>query len=112
MNSEQRRTFFKRFSPGLIVLTFFYTFLTAYRDFRDNFAREIWDHIGFAGKAHVYTTSEIPIALLVMGALGAIMFVKGNKRAATLNPWNTSKSKLTMRANIIPVNPAATVWYT
>ena len=61
MYAEERTRFFRMYAPGLIALTFLYFFLTAYRDFRDNFGREIWDEIGYAGETWVFTTSELPV---------------------------------------------------
>lgn len=81
MNAEARLGFVKMFAPGLLSLTGLYMLLTAYRDFRDNFAREIWDAVGITGKPAIFTASEIPIAVLVLLALAMIMRVKDNKKA-------------------------------
>lgn len=81
MNGNDRWTFFKSFSKGLIPLTFLYMLLTAYRDFRDNFAREIWDALGFQGKASIYTLSEIPIIVIVLLSLALLFLIKDNKKA-------------------------------
>lgn len=81
MDAEARRAFFLSYLPGLVSLTVLYVLLTAYRDFRDNFAREIWDAIGFAGEPEIFAISELPIAFGVMLALGLLMLVKDNRRA-------------------------------
>ncbi len=65
----------------LLIWVVFYIFLTALRDFRDNFSREIWDAIGYDGHISVYAWAEIPVALLVLVLLGALGFVKKNKKA-------------------------------
>lgn len=80
MQSEDRWSFFKTFAPGLIVLVVLYTFLTAYRDFRDNFAREIWDALGHKGPL-IFTSTEIPIAFGVLLVLALIFLVKNNRKA-------------------------------
>lgn len=41
MNSAQRKAFFGKFAFGLVTLILFYTALTAFRDFRDNFMAEL-----------------------------------------------------------------------
>ena len=84
MNKEARKEFFKSLAPGLICLTVFYMFLTSYRDFRDNFSREIWESLGYSGKAHIYTSSEIPIAITVLLVLTLIMFIRSNKNAVNV----------------------------
>ena len=35
-----------------------YVLLTAFRDFRDNFAAEIWTALGYGGEAGIFTASE------------------------------------------------------
>ena len=47
MDGEARKRFFLRYLPGLLPLTTLYVLLTAYRDFRDNFAVDIWKDLGF-----------------------------------------------------------------
>ncbi|OUR99724.1 hypothetical protein A9Q84_01490 [Halobacteriovorax marinus] len=81
MNGSDRWEFFKTYSKGLIPLTFLYMLLTAFRDFRDNFAREIWDSLGFQGKASIYTLSEIPIIVIVLLSLALLFLIKDNKKA-------------------------------
>ncbi len=81
MNRQERVAFFRTYAGGLLPLVFFYMFLTAYRDFRDNFAREIWQDLGYGHSAAIFTTAEIPIALLVLVILAGLMFVRDNTRA-------------------------------
>ncbi len=83
MDGETRLRFFSKFAPGLISLTVLYMFLTAYRDFRDNFAREIWDAVGYAGKPMIFTASELPIAMGVLLTLALLYLIKDNKKAVT-----------------------------
>ena len=47
MDSAARWSFLEESAVGLTLLTTLYIFLTAYRDFRDNFAAEIWAAIGY-----------------------------------------------------------------
>lgn len=81
MDSSDRSKFFKTFAPGLIPLTLLYMLLTAYRDFRDNFAREIWDSLGYAAEPSIFSYSELPIAFGVLFALGLLFMIKSNKKA-------------------------------
>lgn len=81
MDAASRRAFFAAYAPGLVALVGLYVLLTAYRDFRDNFAREIWDALGFAGAPEILTTAELPVALGALVAVAAIVFVKDNRQA-------------------------------
>jgi MFS family permease len=81
MNSSDRRKLVGQFFLPLVVLVIFYTALTALRDFRDNFSRELWDSIGFQGDASIYTLSEIPIAIFVLLILGLFGYIRHNFKA-------------------------------
>ena len=81
MDGSTRVVFFRAYAPGLVLLTGLYVLLTAFRDFRDNFAPEIWDALGYAETPSILTAAEVPIALGVLAALAAIMRVRDNRRA-------------------------------
>jgi MFS family permease len=81
MNFEDRKKLFFTFWFGLSILILYYLFLTAIRDFRDNFSREIWDELGFQDNSGIYTFAEIPIAILVFILLGFMVKIKKNKKA-------------------------------
>ncbi|XCF06933.1 DUF5690 family protein [Tamlana crocina] len=75
LNKAERTKLYKEFALPLTLIVVFYVFLTGVRDFRDNFAREIWDSLGFSNSAAIYSFSEIPIAvsvLIIMIAIGSI----------------------------------------
>ena len=81
MTGADRRAFFLRFGLGLTMLTGLYTLLTAYRDFRDNFAAEIWQAVGQSGKPELFTLSELPVALAVLIGLALLYRIRDNRRA-------------------------------
>ena len=81
MFAAQRRAFLKQYGPGVLLLVLAYVMLTAFRDFRDNFAAEIWIELGYGGTSSVFTASELPIAVVTLVALGALMLVRDNRRA-------------------------------
>ena len=58
-----------------------YVLLTAFRDFRDNFAAEIWTALGYGKEAGIFTASELPVAAIALVALAAVMVVRDNLRA-------------------------------
>lgn len=84
MGPEERREFVRRYAFGLVLLVITYFFLTAYRDFRDNYAAEIWADLGRGDQAAVFTITELPIALSVMVVLGMLYLVKDNRRGLML----------------------------
>lgn len=81
MNAEARRAFVRQHVAGLAPLLLAYVALTAFRDFRDNFARELWDALGFGGAPAILAWSELPVAF---GALLPVIIAgrfRDNRRA-------------------------------
>ena len=87
MDGTQRVAFVKRFAFGIVALTGLYTFLTAYRDVRDNFAAEIWAALGWGEEPIIFAASEIPVALIVLGSLALIYREQDNRRALLIVHW-------------------------
>jgi hypothetical protein len=81
MDRAARATFFRRHAFGLAALTALYVLLTGYRDFRDNFAFELWSALGYAEAPAMMTYSELPIALVVLVSLAWVVRVRDNRRA-------------------------------
>ncbi len=81
MNADERSAFIKVYAPGLLALVVSYVLLTAFRDFRDNFAAEIWNALGYGKEAGIFTASEVPVAAIALAALAAVMVVRNNLRA-------------------------------
>ena len=79
MNHQERRAFIRRFLPGLLMLLVAYFFLTAYRDFRDNYMVEIFEELGYGGKPELLATTELPVAFGVLIALGALFLIRDNR---------------------------------
>ncbi len=81
MTVAERRNFLRSYAPGLIAIVFAYVLLTAFRDFRDNFAAEIWTALGYGGEAGIFSASELPVAIIALLGMGAVIFVRDNRRA-------------------------------
>ena len=81
LTSKERIFLFKSMAIPLTLIIFFYMCLTAIRDFRDNFARELWDELGFHDSVSIYSLSELPITILVLIILGIIGSIKKNYKA-------------------------------
>ena len=85
MNKENRRQFVGKFLTGILMLVSTYVVLTALRDFRDNFAAEIWKSLGYTDNPSIFTLTEIPIALVVLGMMGGLILLKNNFQALLIN---------------------------
>ena len=83
MDGAARKAFFYTYIVGLLPLIILYVLLTAYRDFRDNFAVEIWEELGYdeGQSAAMLAGSEVPVTLGVLIILAILMLVKDNRRA-------------------------------
>jgi hypothetical protein len=81
MPAAGRAAFWRAHGGTLTMLVLAYTLLTAMRDVRDNFSAEIWAALGRGGQATLFTLSELPVAVVTLGVLGALMLVRDNRRA-------------------------------
>jgi MFS family permease len=81
MTGKDRKNLLFQFLFPITIWVLFYIFLTAFRDFRDNFARELWDSIGYKGDISVYSSSETLVAIIVLVVLAAAFYFKDNMKA-------------------------------
>ncbi|HLZ73437.1 DUF5690 family protein [Phenylobacterium sp.] len=81
MSAAERGAFLAVYWPGVTLLTASYVLLTAFRDFRDNFAAEVWTALGYGKESAVFTQSELPVAAIALVALAAVMAVRDNLKA-------------------------------
>jgi len=81
MGAAARSAFLAEYGIGVGLLVAAYVLATALRDFRDNFAAELWSGLGYGNGAAIFTASELPVAALALIALGLIMTVRDNARA-------------------------------
>lgn len=85
MDAAARRTLVRRFGPGLVALVLLYVLLTALRDFRDNFAAEIWAELGLGDQAALFSLTELPISVMVLAVLAALTLIRNSARAVMIN---------------------------
>lgn len=85
MDAAARRALVRRFGPGLVALIVIYVMLTALRDFRDNFAAEVWTEQGMGGQADLFSLTELPVSILVLIALAVLTVFRDNRQALAAN---------------------------
>ena len=85
MDAAARRTLLRRFGPGLVALILLYVLLTALRDFRDNFAAEIWAELGLGDQAALFSITELPISVMVLAVLATLTLIRNSARAVMVN---------------------------
>ena len=77
MNQTERRHFLQTFSVGLTTLIVSYVLLSAFRDFRDNFAPEILSAVGITNPS-IFAKTETTVALGILVVMGALQLIKDN----------------------------------
>lgn len=87
MSHKDRRKFIQSFLPGLVLLIGVYVLLTIIRDYRSNFAANIWTELGQGSNAAVFTQTEIPACLVTLFLLSLLILVKNNFKALLLNHY-------------------------
>ncbi len=85
MSKKARRDFIRTFFPGLVMLIIAYVLLTIIRDYRSNFAADIWKELGYEKDASVFTRSELPASLIVLLLMSLLMLVRNNLHALLIN---------------------------
>lgn len=85
MNTQERKAFTSAFLPGIILFVLAYVLLTAFRDFRDNFSAEIWKSLNMGNDPSIYTSTEVPISIIVLVCMGSLMLIKNNQLALMVN---------------------------
>lgn len=85
MTRADRQRFLARHGVGLAMLVVAYLGITVMRSVRADFAPELWQQLGHAGQPSVFTTAELLVALLVLLANAASVWVRDNARAFVLS---------------------------
>lgn len=85
MEKEHRKKFAQTFLPGIVLFVLAYMLLTAFRDFRENFAADVWKTLGYGNMPEIYLTTETPVSVFVLVIMGSVMLIKNNKTALMVN---------------------------
>ena len=78
MESRSRWAFVRRFWAGLLMLIVAYFFLTAYRDYRDNYGIDVFIELGYGEEDAIFTKTEIWVAFGVMAAMAMINIIRNH----------------------------------
>ncbi len=81
MRASDRAAFVRSFFWGLLLLVIAYFFLTAYRDYRDNYQVEMFAALDYPYDAHktIITKAETLVALGVLVPLGLLFLIRNNR---------------------------------
>lgn len=85
MDLQDRKAFLNTFLPGIVLFVLVYMLLTAFRDFRENFAADVWQTLGYGNSPAIFTKTETIVSLAILIIMGSIMLIKNNKRALMVN---------------------------
>ncbi|MBX3239201.1 MAG: hypothetical protein KIT80_10495 [Chitinophagaceae bacterium] len=78
MTNEDKRNVFRNYGFGIIAFIILYTFLATLRDFRDNFAVEIWNEVDPTWNKNVFTQTEAIVSVIVLLVIGSLSVIRNN----------------------------------
>lgn len=81
MGRAERLAFVRKFTLGIVLLCGAYFFLTAYRDFRDNYQVELFDELGYSYDHNktIISRAETLVMFGVLGALALLNVIRQNR---------------------------------
>lgn len=83
MTGRDRLEFLRRFGLGMFLLCVAYFFLTAYRDFRDNYQVELFEELGYRYQDDkvIISRAETLVTVGVIGAMALLNAIHRNRQA-------------------------------
>lgn len=81
LDAAGRRAFLLRVGAGFFLLLLAYFLLTAYRDFRDHYGREILKAMGHTGGAGIFVRTERWAVVVVLAALALLNLIRNHRWA-------------------------------
>ncbi|MFN8342597.1 MAG: DUF5690 family protein [Cyclobacteriaceae bacterium] len=87
MKLQDRIRFLTMFGPAIILFVACYVLLTCFRDFRDNFFVELLRDMRQVASPQLFSSTEIPITILVLVGISSIMTIRGNFKALMVIHW-------------------------
>ena len=84
MTSADRRRLLYGTWPGLLAIVTMYFFLTAFRDFRDNFAADIFNEMGLSENFQIFAETEFWVAVISLFIMASFILIRNNLRAVQI----------------------------
>lgn len=81
MDGRTRRAFLIHFGLGMFLLLAAYFFLTAFRDFRDHYGKEIFNQLGLGEQRAIFSNTEKWAFLGVILTLGCLNAIRSHRWA-------------------------------
>jgi hypothetical protein len=81
MSGKDRLKLLNDFRPGILSMVLFYMFLNAARDFRDNFAPELWASFGYDTAPSLFAKSEMVVGIVVVIPILCFIQITANLKA-------------------------------
>lgn len=78
MTAQDKKNVLKEFGLPVFCMLICYIMLIVVRDFRDNFAIEIWNEIDAGWVSSVLSQTEMITGLVVLVVIGSLAFIKNN----------------------------------
>lgn len=85
MTSADRVQLLAKYWIPIAFFVLLYLLLTVIRDVRDNFAIEIWTALGYGEQPEIFSTTELPVTIIVLLGLGVLYRIRDNYRALLTN---------------------------
>lgn len=79
MTAIDKQLALKQYGLPVICYIVVYAMLTMVRDFRDNFAVEIWNEVEANWQSGVLAQTELIIGLIVLGVIGSLSLIRDNR---------------------------------
>jgi len=85
MDGRMRLDFIRRFLPGMVLLLATYFFITAFRDFRDNYTVELYTQLGYRYEDNktIASRADLYVSFGVAAVLALLFFVRDNRHGLT-----------------------------
>lgn len=80
MTNDDKKMVLKQYGLGIFAFVAIYILLACMRDFRDNFAVEIWSEVGGVFDSTVFSRTELITSLIVLVAVASLSLIKTNIR--------------------------------
>jgi hypothetical protein len=85
MSGNAKKKFVLKYWFPLLLFILIYLSLTIVRDIRDNFAPELWKSLGYGENAGIFSTTELPTAMILLIFIGLLYRIKDHAIALKIH---------------------------